>query len=293
MVIETNNLTKYYGKHKGIEGLNLNVKEGSIFGFIGPNGSGKSTTIRVLLGLISKSSGAGTVLGYPLSKKKEIHKRVSYLPSEMGYYSGMKVKDFIAFSGKLRGITESFEADNLCERLNLDQSKKIDELSFGNRKKVGIVCALQHFPELYLLDEPTSGLDPLIQREFWEILKERNDKGATIFLSSHVLSEVQRHCQEAAIIKDGKIIIEGNVAELGKTSARRIHLQGVQKAPDLTGMADIVELDNEVNFLYQGDTKILLSALSDLPIQNLTITEPDLEEVFLHYYENMEESHDL
>ena len=282
MIIETKNLTKYYGRHKGIEGLNLSVKKGSIFGFIGPNGAGKSTTIRVLLGLISKTSGEGSVFGLPLSKKKEILKRVGYLPSEMGYYSGRK----------LRGVQDSYEADRLCERLDLDQNKKIESLSFGNRKKVGIVCALQHFPDLYLLDEPTSGLDPLIQKEFWTILKERNKTGATIFLSSHVLSEVQRHCKEAAIIKDGRILVEGTVAELSKTTARRIHLQGIEKVPDLPGMADITEFEREVSFLYQGDSKTLLKVLNDLPIENLTITEPDLEEVFLHFYEK-EENHDL
>lgn len=292
MIIETKNLTKYYGRHKGIEGLNLSVKKGSIFGFIGPNGAGKSTTIRVLLGLISKTSGEGSVFGLPLSKKKEILKRVGYLPSEMGYYSGMKVRDFIRFSRKLRGVQDSYEADRLCERLDLDQNKKIESLSFGNRKKVGIVCALQHFPDLYLLDEPTSGLDPLIQKEFWTILKERNKTGATIFLSSHVLSEVQRHCKEAAIIKDGRILVEGTVAELSKTTARRIHLQGIEKVPDLPGMADITEFEREVSFLYQGDSKTLLKVLNDLPIENLTITEPDLEEVFLHFYEK-EENHDL
>lgn len=292
MIIETKNLTKYYGRHKGIDGLNLSVKEGSIFGFIGPNGAGKSTTIRLLLGLISKSSGEGTVFGLPLSKKKEILKRVGYLPSEMGFYPNMKVKDFLRYSGKLRGLNDSYETDKLCERLDLDQSKKIDSLSFGNRKKVGIVCALQHFPELYLLDEPTSGLDPLIQKEFWALLKERNETGATIFLSSHVLSEVQRHCKEAAIIKDGKIIIEGTVAELSKTTARRVHLQGVNTIPNLSGIADSSILDNEVNFLYQGDINLLLEKLHQIPIENLTITEPDLDEVFMHYYEK-EESHDL
>lgn len=292
MIIETKNLTKYYGRHKGIDGLNLSVKEGSIFGFIGPNGAGKSTTIRLLLGLISKSSGEGSVFGLPLSKKKEILKRVGYLPSEMGFYPNMKVKDFLRYSGKLRGLNDSYETDKLCERLDLDQSKKIDSLSFGNRKKVGIVCALQHFPELYLLDEPTSGLDPLIQKEFWALLKERNETGATIFLSSHVLSEVQRHCKEAAIIKDGKIIIEGTVAELSKTTARRVHLQGVNTIPNLSGIADSSILDNEVNFLYQGDINLLLEKLHQIPIENLTITEPDLDEVFMHYYEK-EESHDL
>ena len=182
--IKTENLTKYYGKARGIENLNLCVEEGEFFGFIGPNGAGKSTTIRTLLGLIQPSSGRAEIFGRAIDtgKKTEILKDIGYLPSESMFYAGMRVKDILKLSADLHKKNCKAEADILCERLQLDVQKKVEELSFGNRKKVGIVCALQHNPRLLILDEPTSGLDPLMQREFFEILQERNQKGATIFL---------------------------------------------------------------------------------------------------------------
>ena len=187
--IKTEKLTKYYGKSRGIIDLNLTVDEGEFFGFIGPNGAGKSTTIRTLLGLIKKSSGSGRILGMDIEKEKEkILSCVGYLPSEAMLYRGMRVRDILKLSADLRKTDCRGEAVRLCERLELDTSKKVEELSFGNRKKVGIVCALQHEPQLLILDEPTSGLDPLMQREFFAILRERNKKGTTVFLSSHVLS---------------------------------------------------------------------------------------------------------
>ena len=166
--IETVNLTKYYGKSKGIENLNLTVTEGEFFGFIGPNGAGKSTTIRTLLGLLQKSGGEGKIFGKDIvTQKNEILKEVGYLPAEAVFYRNMRVKDVLKLSASLRKTDCSREASDLCERLSLDTSKKVDELSFGNRKKVGIVCALQHKPRLCILDEPTSGLDPLMQKEFY------------------------------------------------------------------------------------------------------------------------------
>lgn len=200
-VIETNGLTKFYGKSRGIVDLNLTVEQGEFFGFIGPNGAGKSTSIRILLGLIKSNSGNAKIFGKDItSHKNEILADVGYLPSDTAFYPGMRVKEVIKFSADLRKTDCSEEAKNLCERLELDTSKRMDQLSFGNRKKVAIVCALQHCPQLCILDEPTGGLDPLMQREFFEILKERNSNGATVFLSSHILSEVQRNCTKAAII---------------------------------------------------------------------------------------------
>ena len=191
--IKITNLTKYYGKSRGIIDLNLTVREGEFFGFIGPNGAGKSTTIRTLLGLIGRSSGSAEILGMDIAREKQkILSEVGYLPSEAVFYSGMRVKDVIKFSADMRKKNCREEAERLCERLQLDTSKRIEELSFGNRKKVAIVCVLQHMPRLCVLDEPTGGLDPLMQREFFSILKERNKAGATIFLSSHVLSVVSK-----------------------------------------------------------------------------------------------------
>ena len=202
--INTEQLTKFYGKNRGITDVNLSVEEGDFFGFIGPNGAGKSTTIRTLLGLIAPTRGSGQVLGKDIVKSRiEILSQVGYLPSEAVFYNGMRVRDILTYSAKLYKTDCKDEAKKLCERLELDTSRRVDELSLGNRKKVGIVCALQHKPKLYILDEPTSGLDPLMQKEFYELLTERNKEGATVFLSSHVLSEIGRYCKHAAIIRDG------------------------------------------------------------------------------------------
>lgn len=192
--IETKHLTKFYGKARGITDVTLSVTEGDFFGFIGPNGAGKSTTIRTLLGLISPTSGSATVLGNNiLQNRMEILSQVGYLPSEAMFYNGMRVRDILSFSAKLHKTDCREEAGRLCERLALDTSRRVEELSLGNRKKVGIVCALQHKPKLYILDEPTSGLDPLMQREFYELLTERNREGATVFLSS-------MFCRKSAVI---------------------------------------------------------------------------------------------
>lgn len=284
--IETNQLTKYYGKARGIVNVNLSVEQGDFFGFIGPNGAGKSTTIRTLLGLISPTSGNATVFGKDVTKEKEyILHNIGYLPSEALFYGGMKVKDVLKLSADLRKKDCTAESKLLCERLQLDISKKIDDLSFGNRKKVAIVCALQHQPKLLILDEPTGGLDPLMQKEFFDILRERNRDGATVFLSSHILSEIQRNCTRAAIIRDGKIIACDSVDALAKTNAKRINIHGKIDLEHLSGIRDRKDTKDSVSFLYNGDINSLLHTLSLGNISDLTITEPDLDEVFLHYYE--------
>lgn len=285
-IISTHNLTKYYGKSRGIIDLNLDIPEGEIFGFIGPNGAGKSTTIRTLLGLIKPTSGSARIFDKDIvSEKEEILSQIGYMPSEAMFYSGMRVEDIIRFSASLHKKDCSAQAKELCKRLQLDVRKKVDELSLGNRKKVSIVCALQHNPKLYILDEPTSGLDPLMQKEFFSLLKERHKEGATIFLSSHVLSEISRYCSRAAIIREGKLIALNTVEALSaRTNARRITLSGTADVPQLNGIKDAVPGDNSVSFLFQGNIKELLSELSKLPLKDLTVTEPDLEEIFMHFY---------
>lgn len=283
--IETTNLTKYYGKSRGIVDLNLTVNKGEFFGFIGPNGAGKSTTIRTLLGLIKSSDGSATVLGLDIEKDKEkILERIGYLPSETTFYAGMRVRDVLKLSADLRGKDCSEEAKILCERLQLDTSKKVDELSFGNKKKVAIVCALQHKPELLILDEPTSGLDPLMQREFFQILQERNTEGTTIFLSSHILAEVQRNCMRAGIIREGKLIACGSVEALSRTNAKRVHVQGDVNIGELQEVRDLRQTENGMTFLYGGDINQLLQVFAQQNIQDISISEPDLEEIFMHYY---------
>ena len=285
--IQLSNLTKYYGKSRGILNLNLDVKEGEFFGFIGPNGAGKSTTIRTLLGLITPSSGQAKIFDETIRRRNpQIRSHIGYLPSEAVFYRGMKVKDLLKLSADLHHKDCSAEREILCRRLQLDVNRKVDELSFGNRKKVAIVSALQHQPKLLILDEPTSGLDPLMQREFFHIIRERNEQGATVFLSSHVLSEIQRNCTRAAIIREGRIIACDRVEALSKTNAKRISVQGQVSLDSLEEIRDLKEIDGIFSFLYGGDIHRLLETLSAGTITDLSISDPDLDEIFLHYYEN-------
>lgn len=284
-VIKLNKLTKSYGINRGIIDVNLSIEKGDFFGFIGPNGAGKSTTIRTLLGLIKPTTGEATIFGKDIEKDKiEILKMIGYLPSEVTLYKGMKVKDIIKLAADLRKLDCQEEADKLCIRLQLDTSRKIEELSFGNRKKVGIVCALQHKPPLLILDEPTSGLDPLMQKAFFEILKERHQNGTTIFLSSHILSEIEHNCTKAAIIKEGRIIACDLVENLTKTNASRITIQGNFDVSGLEGVKDLKIFEETANFLYSGDINILINKLAKSNIQKLTINEPEFEEIIMHYY---------
>lgn len=284
--IQTTNLTKYYGKARGIIDLSLSVEQGEFFGFIGPNGAGKSTTIRTLLGLIAPTSGEARIFEKDIVKDHiSVLEQIGYLPSEAVFYPGMRVKDVLKLSADLRKKDCAEEAKKLCDRLQLDSSRKVDELSFGNRKKVGIVCALQSNPDLLILDEPTSGLDPLMQREFFEILKERNSHGTTVFLSSHVLSEIQRNCTRAAIIREGRLIACDSVEQLSQSNAKRISIHGKVDLSGLDGIRDKKEGEESVSFLYTGDINKLLRILSAGQLSDISISEPDLEEIFLHYYE--------
>lgn len=291
--IKTEKLTKYYGRARGIIDLDLTVQEGECFGFIGPNGAGKSTTIRTLLGLISPTSGGGQIFGMDIVRQnREILRRVGYLPSEAVFYPGMRVRELIKLSADLRGMDCSAEAARLCERLELDPNRKAEELSFGNRKKAAIVCALQSHPALLILDEPTGGLDPLMQREFFSILRERSRLGATIFLSSHVLSEIQRNCTRAAVIREGRIIACGSVEELAKTNAKRVSVTGSVDLKGIAGVRDLQTDGQSASFLYNGDLNDLLLKLYVGQVQDLSISDPDLEEIFRHYYEKEGDGHD-
>lgn len=214
-MIEMTRLTKTYGASRGVTDLTLHVPAGCCFGFIGPNGAGKSTTIRTLLGLIAPTSGSAEVMGLDCVRDRTaILAQVGYMPSEAAFYPEMRVSQVIRLSADLRKKDCRAEAAELCRDLELDTRKKIRELSLGNRKKVSIVCAMQHRPRLYVLDEPTSGLDPLVQRAFWSQVERRRQEGAAVFLSSHVLYEVQRYCDRAAIIREGRLVVEGTTEEL-------------------------------------------------------------------------------
>lgn len=287
--IQTQGLTKYYGKARGVENLDLTVEQGAFFGFIGPNGAGKSTTIRTLLGLISPSSGSASVLGLDVVRDRTaILRRVGYLPSEAAFYGGMRVRELLKLSAELRGKDCAAEAARLCERLQLDPASKVNALSYGNRKKVGIVCALQSEPELLILDEPTGGLDPLMQREFFNILRERNEAGTTVFLSSHVLSEVQRNCARAAVIRAGRVVACDRVEALASAGAKRVTVRGTVELSGLEGVRDRKDMEETVSFLYSGGMEALLRVLAAGQITDLSVSEPDLEELFLHFYEGGE-----
>lgn len=283
--IRTDSLTKYYGTKRGIDGITLSVKEGDFFGFIGPNGAGKSTTIRTLLGLITKTSGSAEVLGHDISKDKiKILQKVGYLPSEVFFYNDMTAREILELSAKLRHADCRAEASVLCDMLEIDRNKKIGEMSLGNKKKVGIVCALQHKPELYILDEATSGLDPLMQKEFFSLLKQRNAEGATVFLSSHILSEVEKHCGSAAVIKDGKIVFCDKVSALSHTGAKRVTLRGKFDRFEIKGAEKTEATPDGITFLFSGSMNELTGALSKIDIEDMTVTDPDLEEIFMHFY---------
>lgn len=285
-MIRTSDLTKYYGKSRGIIDLNLSIKEGEIFGFIGPNGAGKSTTLRVLLGLVSPTSGNAWIFGKEVGEKQEeILSRIGYLPSEAMFYNGMRVSEILALSSKLYKKDCAAERKRLCQRFDLDEKRKVEELSLGNRKKVAIVAAFQHKPDLLMLDEPTSGLDPLMQKEFFALLQERNQEGVGIILSSHVLSEVQQYCRRAAILREGRLVACDSVERLAGKTSRRVEVKGISRAPEIPGVRKAAAEGNKVSFLYEGRMQELVSALAKLPVEDLKITELELEEIFLHYYE--------
>lgn len=289
-VIEINNLTKYYGKSRGIIDVSFNVEEGEIFGFIGPNGSGKSTTIRTLLSLIYPTSGNATIFGKDcIESAPEIAQDIGYLPSEVFYYEKMRVIDLLNYSASFYKKDCSKRIAELAEIMDLDLKKKINALSFGNKKKVGIIQCLLHEPKLIILDEPTSGLDPLMQQKFFGLLKEENKKGATIFLSSHVLGEVQKLCNRVAIIKEGRIIKLEKISDLTENNYKKFKIETVTDVGadyfDIGGVSSLEMTNHTVNFLFKGNINNIMKKISGIEIMNLWIEEPTLEEIFMHYYE--------
>lgn len=269
-VIEINHLTKNYGKKRGISDVSFSVREGDIFGFLGPNGAGKSTTIRSMLGFLQYESGSIHIFGKDLKKNHEsILSEIGYMPSEAMFYPSMKVKDIIKMAADVRKRDCSQEASKLCERLQVDIHKKISDLSLGNRKKVSIVCAMQHKPRLFVFDEPTSGLDPLMQTEFFLLIQEYVRDGATCILSTHVLSEIKRYCKNVAIMKDGKLRRMDTVSNITKTNAKKIYL---------------VRDGRQESFIYDGNLNDFIRELSGHDITDLRIEEPSLDEIFMHFY---------
>lgn len=289
--IVLNELTKHYGKHRGINNLSFSVNQGEFFGFIGPNGAGKSTTIRTLMGLIRPTGGSASIFDLDChSKASVIARDVGYLPSENSYYENMKVRELLQYTADLYGMDCKTKMKELADRLNLDLSRKIADLSLGNKKKVGIVSAIMTSPKLIIMDEPTSGLDPLIQQAFYDILKEENSRGATVFFSSHVLSEVQKLCDRVAILKEGQLIGIQSIKELRESGYKKVSLSAKKAIPrdffDLSGIANYAETADKtsVSFMYNGNITAIIDKLHLLHLDDVLLEEPSLEEIFMHYY---------
>jgi ABC-2 type transport system ATP-binding protein len=292
-VIETHDLTKFYGASRGIVDLNLEVDEGEIFGFIGPNGAGKSTTIRTLLGLIFPTSGKGYVLGRDIIKDtKEIKKHIGFMPSDVNYYEKMDVAELLRYSANFYNVDCEDRIKDLADIFALDLDRKILDLSQGNKKKVSILQSLIHQPKLLILDEPTSGLDPLMQAKFFEVLRHENGEGTTVFFSSHTLSEVQKMCKRVAIIKEGKIVAVEDIDTLRKKQLRRVQVEFALGAEhnkfDCYGILSPKIQGNELHFMFAGRINDLLSSLKSEKVVDVLIEEPTLEEIFLHYYDDEE-----
>ena len=288
-VIEINQLTKYYGKARGIIDVSLDIEEGEIFGFIGPNGAGKSTTIRLLCSLIYPSSGDAKIFGKDCIKYgPEIRQDIGYLPSEVFYYDRMKVIDLLNYSASFYRRDCSERIHELAEIMELDLKRRIDDLSYGNKKKVGIVQGLLHQPKLIFLDEPTAGLDPLIQQKFFNLIRDENKNGATIFFSSHILSVVQRICNRVAIIREGKIVEIQDIKTLQKENYKKIKIvaDGIdEKRFDMQGVTNLEKSNNTVSLFYKGDINVITKMIGAQTVTDITIEEPTLEEIFMHYYE--------
>ena len=290
-IIEVNKLSKYYGKAKarGIVDVSFNVDEGEIFGFIGPNGAGKSTTIRLFLSLIFPSSGSAKIFGKDcIEFGPEIRQEIGYLPSEVFYYEGMKVLDLLKYSASFYKKDSTKRMYELAEIMELDLKRKIDDLSYGNKKKVGIVQGLLHQPKVIILDEPTSGLDPLMQQKFFNLIKDENKRGATIFFSSHILGEVQKMCNRVAIIKDGSIVNIQDIKTLQKDNYKKIEVSAADlddKRFAVTGVSNLTKDNGGLKFFYKGDINQIMRIILEKEVSDVTIEEPTLEEIFMHYYE--------
>jgi len=288
-IIEVSHLTKYYGKSRGIVDVSFAVEEGEIFGFIGPNGAGKSTTIRLLLSLIYPTEGSAKIFGKDaIQQGPEIRRDIGYLPSEVYYYEGMKVIDLLHYSASFYDCDCEQRLKDLSEIMELELNRRISDLSYGNKKKVGIVQGLLHSPKLLFLDEPTAGLDPLMQRKFFNLIREENARGVTVFFSSHILGEVQRLCNRVGIIREGKIAEISDIRTLQQNNYKKVRITaaGLDKATfDIPGATELQQENGTVSFFFKGDINAVLGKVSGAVVEDISIEEPTLEEIFMHYYE--------
>lgn len=287
-ILEIQNLTKYYGKIKGVENLSLKLEEGEIFGFIGPNGAGKSTTIRSIINLINKTSGKVLIENEEFNKDNiKLKEKIGYLPSEIYLYDDLTVKEMLDYHESFYKKNIHNRRTELVKRLELDEKKKIEDLSLGNLKKLGIILAFMHEPKLLILDEPTSGLDPIMQNVFYELLKEEKEKGNTIFYSTHILNEVSKICDRVGIIKEGKLIKVEKIEDLFKKSLTIVTITSEQSKEikeDLK-VNVILEEGNTIKFGNNLLPDELIKKLSKYRIDRILIEEATIEDMFLHYYQ--------
>jgi len=287
-IIEASGLSKNYGEDVGIKDINLEIKKGEVFGFIGPNGAGKSTFIRTLLGLLIPTSGTAKILGQTIENKpEEIRKKIGYLPSEVNYYDGMSSRELLEYHAGFYDGVDRGKIEALATLFELDLNIKIEELSFGNKKKCAIIQAVLHNPEILILDEPTSGLDPLMQNRFFELLEEENKKGTTIFFSSHILPEIQRMCNRAAIIRKGEISAVEDIQSLLEKQMKkaRFIFTAQKELKFIEGVQNPVWTNNKLTFDYIGPVKDLIKWMNDLDLKDAVLEEPDLETIFMNYYQ--------
>lgn len=288
-MITINQLTKHYGKARGVENITLQIPKGTIYGFIGPNGAGKSTTIKCMMNLLNQYEGEIYIDEQLVSNKNYRAKQeIGYLPSEIHLYDNLTVKKMLDYSASFYAKDCSKRTQELVQKLEVDETKKIEELSLGNLKKVGIIIALMHEPKVVIMDEATSGLDPLMQEKFYEILTEEKEKGTTIFFSSHVLSEVKKICDQVAIIKEGKIIKIEEMNHFSTSEMVQVTIKTNQIEEIITNLPIKTiqrRQEDEIQFLYEGKTNELVQTLAKIDVKKLIIEELNLEEIFMHYYQ--------
>jgi ABC-2 type transport system ATP-binding protein len=295
--IEIDGLSKHYGRRRGVENLRLNVEKGSLYGFLGPNGAGKTTTIRLLLGLLKPSSGSARICGLDIRKKNlKIREHVGYLPGDVRFYNHLSGYRMLKLIADLRGYECRSRAEELAKFLDLDLSIKIRTHSRGMKQKLGIIQAMMHDPEVLILDEPTNGLDPLVQKRVYDLLQEYAEDGGTVFFSSHIISEVERICHRVAIIREGRLVADDNVASLQAKSVQIQYVNLTLKTgsslpkPLPAGLQIIMENKTHIQLKTLGSAEQLVKYLSTLPLEHVTIENPSLEDVFMQFYREEEQA---
>ncbi len=287
--IQIQGLTRLYKNGRGVNNIDLAVPQGSVFGFLGPNGAGKTTLIRTVLGFLKPQAGQASVLGLDaVTRSREVRRRVGYLPSDPALYEFLSGRDNLEFALRMRGVKDRIRMQTLADRLEIDLTRRVKSLSRGNKQKVAIIAALAHDPDLIILDEPTSGLDPLVQETFLDLIRQERQRGKTVFMSSHIMSEVEAVCDQVGVIKDGRIVAFDTVANLKKQRVKYVQTEFAGEVPNLRTVAGVTDWQVEgrrARFTMNGSLDTLVAELSKGALVDLTVTDPPLEEVFRQFYE--------